>query len=349
MCELIFGASIAALSVARARLQAGVDKIHFVSPWLPDGRLAAGCEEFKPALVNAAGIQQPFGGGDPGDPRLRLYAESHPEMMRLAADPHCKAVERVEIKIILPPNAPLPPWQHLAENYRRENGLEMYTTAAFDPPGLVRYLWEEMHREFPGRVTSELRLPTAEECEHVRNYKPLKGYDRVHLCMGYKGFQHTFNDGTDFPILGVGVHFAGDGTSTCWMDERTPLGTSGQLDEPDILYVVRRPTYLGNGLTKPGGRIFAGGTYKPKVPGVTAEQLARIVDAIVAGTNREFGERFRKEDILDVTSGQRPGNENGFQIGCSDDGYYTWIRGQAGMGIVMAYGCGQEINRLLAA
>jgi hypothetical protein len=309
--------------------------------------MAPGSEAVKPAICHAAGIQQPFGAGSQDDPRLRLYMASHPEMMRLATDPDCTAVWTVELRTVIDPDSALPDWRSIVSGYRREAQLEIYTTAAFDPPGLALYLWERLLEEFRGRVTCSVRLLTDEERAAIIARRPPEGFDLVHLCIGLEGFTSVFGDGDDFPILGVLAHFPGDGKSECWMDENTPENTAHALDEPDCLYVIRRPKYLGGGRSDPLGRIVVGGTLKPGVSALDPSDLDRVVDGMLAGVARRFGESFGREEMIEVTSGKRPGHRRGIQVGVSPDRRCTWVRGQAGMGIVTAYGCAAEINRLL--
>ena len=92
-----------------------------------------------PTYLKAAGIQQPFGGKDPNDPLLKMYMASHPEMMRLAGNPGCLAVQNCELRTLIDPTAPTPDWASLVVTYRHEADTEIYTTAAFDPWGLMRY------------------------------------------------------------------------------------------------------------------------------------------------------------------------------------------------------------------
>lgn len=344
LTELILGGGPAAMSISARRLEAGA-KVHLVAEWLPNGTHLDYAK--APAYTNAAGIQQPFGGGDPADPRLRLYMESHPVMMERTTDTRWRAIRRCELRTLIDPSSRLPPWANLVEDYRREGDQEIYQTAAFDPAGLVRCEFESLQRRYGELFTFECRSLTAEERSAVCEQRSVSGYARTHACIGLSGFSEVINDGTDFPILGVLIHLKGDGKTICWMDESRPAGMSGGLEEPDCLYVIRRPEYLGDGICSEEGRVVLGGTIKPHVAFLSPEHLGSVVNSIFAGCEARFGETFDRRDILQITSGQRPGNENGFEVFVSPDGTFSRIRGQAGMGLVTAYGCGMEVNRLI--
>lgn len=336
----MFGAGPAGLSVAREELLRG-SRVHLVATYLPNGDSLSGSP--PPTYRFAAGIQQPFGGKDPNDPRLRMYLGSHPEMMRLARDPDCQAVRECELTTMIDPNQPLPEWASLVDGYRRFNNAEVYTTAAFDPPGLVRYWWEQLLSKFADNLTYECRAANADEHGAIRAQQPPAGFDRMHMCAGYAGFNTILHDGTDFPILGVLVHFEGDGETKCWMDEERPCGTTGRANEPDCLYVIRRPWYHGDGSFEPSGRIVLGGTIKAHVAELPEVELNQVVREIVRRCNERFGESFSYGRRLSVTQCCRPGNTNGFTLRVNADRTYSEIRGQAGMGIVTAYASGVEI------
>jgi hypothetical protein len=315
--------------------------VHLIANYLPDGKSVSSVP--VPTYLRAAGIMQPFGGGDPTDPRLRLYNASYAPMMADARSPLCQAARAIELRTKIDVRSPLPVWADLVGDYRRENGCEVYTTAAFDPPGLMRFWWEDLLFRHTGRFTFECRNLCEQELKCLSEGRPPDGFSKVAVCVGYEGFRTLEPNGGEYPILGVLVHFRGDGETICWMDEGAPPGTSGQRNEPDCLYAIRRPLYLGNEKEDPAGRIVLGGTLKADVDSLPPAELETVVKAIIDGVNATFGERFTRGSVIDVTQCRRPGHRGGFQIGVNANRSYAWIRGQAGMGIVTAHGSGSEI------
>lgn len=341
----VFGAGPAGVNVLRGWLEANPNgSAHVVANWLPDGTHIKGAKE--PTYLYAAGIQQPFGGSNPDDPRLRMYERSHPKMMAAARSPEIGAVQLVELRTLVEQNSPLPSWRGVVEGYSRSGNLETYTTASFDPAGLVLYWWEEVLQHFGGRISVECRNLSDGELSAIQHQQPPQGFDKVVMCAGYEGSKLVFGKKA-FPILGVGVHFEGTDESTCWMDESRPAGTSGQPDEPDCFYAISRPRYLGQGKRAERGQIFLGGTIKPNIEKLSDGHLDTVARAIVEGCNIRFGTNFIFGKHLKVTQCRRPGFTDGFRLYVSPDKRYGELIGQAGMGIVTASGSGDEMARLL--
>ena len=346
MANLIIGGGPPGLAVSEAFLKRG-QKVHLIANYLPDGTKVKDAPD--PAYKWAAGIQQPFGGSDPKDIRLRLYMASHPSMIARAKDPKCGAVRSCQLTTLVPANYTVPTWSTIVEDYTLEGRTETYMTAAFDPPGLMLYQWEQLLKKYEHEFSYKCRTITDEEIFLLSKKKGLPGYDRTVVCGGLEGSKSFFHDGTDYPILGVLIHFNGDGKTNCWMDEQPPFGTSGKLNEPDCLYLIRRPLYLHNGKQDPTGRIVLGGTIKHHVDRLSDEDLSAVANSILAGCRERFGETFNMQDSLHISQCRRPGNTNGFQIEFGDDGKFCCIRGPAGMGIVTAKGAADEITTAMLA
>ena len=120
---------------------------------------------------------------------------------------------------------------------------------------------------------------------------------------------------------------------------------------PDPTYVwvagIQQP-FGGSDPDDPRGRIVLGGTLKENVEHLNETQLERMTAAILNGCASRFGQSFPRSRVIHVSQCQRPGNSNGFQVVVTQDGRFTMVRGQRGMGIVTAYGVAAEIDRRLA-
>lgn len=332
MSNLILGAGPAGLYIADMLIKRG-EKVHLVGNFIPTGEKTESAT--FPTYWWAAGIQQPFGGGDPNDPRLGLYQASHPFMMEHAKDSSCHAVRVCKLRTIVPTGYQIPEWSTMVEDYSVNGNIEEYLTASFDPRGLMLYYWEKLVETT--NFTYEVRDFSEAEMEAVRNEVGFEDY-RIFFCGGIRGSIKTFGDGKDFPILGVLLHFKGDGSTDSWMNEQKPEGTSGLIYQPECTYLIRRPRYLGGGKFDPNGHIVMGGTLKHNQWSIEEENLNLLAQNILQLCNSQFGENFRFEDILEISQCQRPGHKDGFQLISKPEKNFFRLGGQAGMGIVTAKG-----------